>query len=290
MYFQKERTQMGHTSRGYVTTVETTNLAKPALAIIPSHCEIPFRPSAAMLSFFKCSYKTHWIVPSVTPRWGPYRNLESMIFLMQFQLPPNTFLSPWTNWRKRFPTQVRFRVVAFPWRFLAADKCTQLYSRPSLYLSAVSRLQLLYVKKLSWNHTNPRPLNKASDDYSRRMSLKKGKGKLRHGKPSEILCVVKHYRIMLPVSTKLNRKRNHCAWFTHNLNAQCSMFVTNTGKSDRSQVLTTSNRLVTIAPHIPEPLWTSLYLSWTGQIFLKTFWSSSWLSYFRQFRRDMTMF
>jgi len=57
----------------------------------------------------------------------------------------------------------------------AADKCTQLFSRPSLNFSAMSRLPLPYVKKLiarpgtTAESVGPtsRPLNKARNDSSR---------------------------------------------------------------------------------------------------------------------------
>ena len=62
--------------------------------------------------------------------------------------------------------------VATPAR-AAADRCTQLFSCPLLYLSAMSRLPLPYVKKLieragiTPTRVGPRPLNKARNDSSR---------------------------------------------------------------------------------------------------------------------------
>ena len=62
--------------------------------------------------------------------------------------------------------------VAIPAR-AAAVKCTQLFSRPLLNLSAMSRLPLPYVKKLieragtTPTSVGPRPLNKARSDSSR---------------------------------------------------------------------------------------------------------------------------
>jgi hypothetical protein len=79
-----------------------------------------------------------------------------------------------------------------------ADKCAQLFSRPTLNLSVMSRLPLPYMKKLiartgtTPTSVDPRPLNKASDDSSQRMSLKKGR-ELGHGTLNKNFCV-KHYR------------------------------------------------------------------------------------------------
>jgi hypothetical protein len=61
--------------------------------------------------------------------------------------------------------------VAIPAR-AAADKCIQLFSSPPLYLSAMIRLPLPYVKKLiaragtTPTSVGPRPLNKARSDSS----------------------------------------------------------------------------------------------------------------------------